>query len=508
MAHTTSTNMRRIRKAIKKASKRKLKSNDSSKAKIIMPLNSGVGILTEKDQNVPKSDSLSQFPRKRSSSQHLTKARSLCNGQLQGGSLLFHQINNDIIDVGSASKIDNRKSVEITCDSGLLDKTSLVTEATAGSGSLTISSSWGSESFAAYNENVCVHALEMPSNAPPQLISPTTTVFIRANDLHTTVCDQQQNDQHRHRQVATFNTSHPYLYGPTPNPNLSDCMQDRWIAMNDIHNSPSSSNNNNSISSPVLRQAVSEIYLRGLELISNESLWIPDRKTERYLKALKVRLRLTSTTSTRPDDMSIPTSPLPPLNLLGVGEAPDDVVRTWSASIGSHICTRAEGVIDTGAKWLFELLLDSSRVKEFNKLSLGREDVWVMEKRRNDGGGTSEVTKVIRGNNKAPMVSKPIVFHQLMHGRELEGGAGYAIVTRTARLVEDGSNSLPQHSLMSELYTGIMLILRIEGRNNRCVMVNSSQFTSPVPAMVTKRVGLASAVTMFQDIRKLGEGIR
>lgn len=57
--------MRRIRKAIKKAYKGKLKSNDSSKAKIIMPLNSGVGILTEKDQNVPKSDSLSQFPRKK-----------------------------------------------------------------------------------------------------------------------------------------------------------------------------------------------------------------------------------------------------------------------------------------------------------------------------------------------------------------------------------------------------------------------------------------------------------
>merc|ERR1719246_425188 len=116
---------------------------------------------------------------------------------------------------------------------------------------------------------------------------------------------------------------------------------------------------------------------------------------------------------------------------------------------------------------LYDLLLDSSRVKEYNKLSLGREDLWVMETRQqqhtdcDDDEFTSRaerttnnyVSKVVRGENKPPMM-RPVVFHSFMHGRELEGGAGYAVVTRTARLVEDtthnddgGASSSSQSSL-------------------------------------------------------------
>jgi len=208
-----------------------------------------------------------------------------------------------------------------------------------------------------------------------------------------------------------------------------------------------------------------------------------------------------------------------------------DVVLQWSAFIGSsHNCVRSEAVINTSAEWLYDLLLDSSRVKEYNKLSLGREDLWIMETTRPQRHGDDDdgdeftsrgettttnknyVSKVIRGENKPPMM-KPVAFHSFMHGRELEGGAGYAIVTRTARLVDettdtDNGCSSPssQPSLPSELMTGCMLIIRMEGCDNQCVLINASQFTAPLPAMMTKKIGLNGMVTMISDLRKLGGG--
>jgi len=126
--------------------------------------------------------------------------------------------------------------------------------------------------------------------------------------------------------------------------------------------------------------------------------------------------------------------------------------------------------------------------------------------------GGEEVLKVVRGRNKPPMM-KPVVFHSVMYGRALEGGAGYVIVTRTVRLVDDeegsgGGGGKVQASLPSELITGAMLMLRLEGgdkgEEDRCVFCNSSRFTSPLPVRITKKIGLAGMVTMVSDLRKLG----
>ena len=113
---------------------------------------------------------------------------------------------------------------------------------------------------------------------------------------------------------------------------------------------------------------------------------------------------------------------------------------------------------------------------------------------------------MVRGRNKNP-VTKPVVFHSVMDGRELDNHAGYAVTTRTARPVDDREAAHPRQ-LISELYTGIMLVLRLEGRDDRCVMVNASQFTAPLLGMVAKKIGLAGQLTMFQDIRKLGKEVQ
>ena len=47
----------------------------------------------------------------------------------------------------------------------------------------------------------------------------------------------------------------------------------------------------------------------------------------------------------------------------------------WSGNLESCSCVRAEGIIGMNAESLFELLLHSNRVKKYNKLSLGQEDL-------------------------------------------------------------------------------------------------------------------------------------
>jgi len=353
---------------------------------------------------------------------------------------------------------------------------------------------------------------------PPQIIPMTTAIYIRANDLHIT------NNQHQQQQPK----QQQHLYNPAPNTNISNSTDDLFVAINNIQqtttNSSSPNNNDNSStpSSPIARTAVHQLYQRGIELVSNEELWTPEKKTGTYIRAR--HRTATAATTNRPTppshNMAVPTSPLPSSALLHTGDKGaaigSDAVLTWSAVVGSHNCVRSEGVVERDAGWVYDLLIDSTRARAYNRLSLGREDLWVMGTHRerrvlatsgDNGDGGREVVKVVRGRNKPPMM-KPVVFHSLMCGRELEGGAGYVVVTRTARLVEEGGDGVSPPSppsLLSELYTGIMLVLRIEGCNDdRCVLVNASEFTAPVPAMMTKRIGLTGMVTMIQDIRKLG----
>ena len=55
------------------------------------------------------------------------------------------------------------------------------------------------------------------------------------------------------------------------------------------------------------------------------------------------------------------------------------------------------GIVDTSAKKLTELLLDSARVKEYNKMSLGRKDIVTFDGNFDKVGPFGKAfTKVVR----------------------------------------------------------------------------------------------------------------
>ena len=103
-------------------------------------------------------------------------------------------------------------------------------------------------------------------------------------------------------------------------------------------------------------------------------------------------------------------------------------------------------VIRKSPKYLAELLMDSSRLKLYNKMSLGRTDVRVFQSGIDTVGGPfgDGESKVVRNLSRPPLVSGIIEFVTCMHGRRLrpeddgvlggddgdDSGDGYIVVSR------------------------------------------------------------------------------
>ena len=157
-----------------------------------------------------------------------------------------------------------------------------------------------------------------------------------------------------------------------------------------------------------------------------------------------------------------------------------------------------------GAKKLFDLLMDSNRVKEYNKFSVGRTDLLLLQDNLlEDGHFGRSITKVVQSETKPPIFRKVVRFVTLMHGKELDDGNGYLIVSRA---VTKGGDDTKSQILPCEILLGVNIIRRVQGDENRCLMTNVNHNhtgSSAVPVMITKKLGLAAASSFITDIRSI-----
>ena len=211
-------------------------------------------------------------------------------------------------------------------------------------------------------------------------------------------------------------------------------------------------------------------------------------------------------------------------------------VLVWSSKFthGKYGCelpvVKARGIVQTSPLKLVELLLDSSRVKEYNKMSLGRTDDFVFQeglntvttqKFGNESVSIRGEVKIIRSLSKAPLVKKPIELLSLIHARELlqdqddidDSLRGYLIITRAIledTSVQDNSKNKEETS-RSEMLLGVNLVRYIDDDDeencSRAEFTTITQMYSPlVPMMVAKRIGLSSAANFIRDIQKIFDG--
>lgn len=321
-------------------------------------------------------------------------------------------------------------------------------------------------------------------------ISPVmaSRVFIRTADLphmkvvYTSLRNSSLSDLEDNELIE-------HVHKPSSTPPLSSIEFDEnesWVALD-----------NGKGMAPLAEAAIQALVKTGLDASMEKAMWTANAPTAKLLKAgLWDSMIFMSCDEGRP--VTVP-------HARGSKDANDVLVWTgeWGHKHYGHDipAVRCEAVVNLSPRALVDLLVDSTRVKEYNKMSVGRDDILIL---RNEA---TRVTKIIVGRSKPPMLGKTLVLKSLLHMEELPGGgerSGYVIVSRAISLADDVDAPVDPKILYSEMLMGLNIIRAIEGEPGRCVLINLNHLRSPmIPVMLAKRLALGAAVNFINDIRAL-----
>ena len=201
---------------------------------------------------------------------------------------------------------------------------------------------------------------------------------------------------------------------------------------------------------------------------------------------------------------------------------------------------KARGLVFCSAQELVSLLLDSTRTKEYNKMSIGRTDEHYFH-RNALPGVTDEMpgaaacgnetnteddtcweelpgeTRILRSLSKPPMV-KPVELLTLYHARELDAAAGqidgYLIVSRSIWETEcgvptegGGGKKSDSSATRTEMLLGAQLVRSVDNADRpQCELTTINHLSSKsIPMMMAKKVGLMTAASFIRDIQGVFE---
>lgn len=310
--------------------------------------------------------------------------------------------------------------------------------------------------------------------------------FLRVADLEmeeeeeTVACSSVDAESTGGTMVPNF---HHMAVDPPPGVDLDP--KERWVVLDDGCGS--------NTYAPVAPAAVRALAKSGFKSSFDRPMWVADSKTAKVLKQT-------------PDWNDVLWQDEGPIRL------PDSVLNesevfVWSGNFshghyGSDLpAVRAGGIINLSPKELLNLLVDSRRVKEYNKLCVGRTDLLTLQADDHlEGGPFGGITKVMKSESKPPMLRTTLQFTSLLHARALNDDSGYKMVTRAVTLPEDKEDLA--NSLKSEILLGATILKKIEGHENKTLFISINHLRSPmVPTIIAKRIGLSAAANFIGDLR-------
>jgi hypothetical protein len=194
-------------------------------------------------------------------------------------------------------------------------------------------------------------------------------------------------------------------------------------------------------------------------------------------------------------------------------------------------------IIHHSPSYLANILMDSTKVKAYNKMSIGRSDIHVFQKgidTINGPFGDGE-TKVVRNLTKPPIVSGIVEFVTCMHARKLRvedvkilsssssstksnlddeivvnDDAGYIVVSRaivggSSHLFDNTSDGNSGEKLVrNEILLGVNVLRAIPGQPNKTELTSVTHVYSPmIPLLLAKSAGVKGATDFVRDIRAL-----
>lgn len=230
-------------------------------------------------------------------------------------------------------------------------------------------------------------------------------------------------------------------------------------------------------------------------------------------------------------------------------------ILVWSSKCTRHSgygsdnhIVKARGLINASAATVVELIGNSDRVREYNKLSIGREDDLVLTTttaltndeivsvNENVDEGTIPtvhslevlcpklkvpgLAKVMSSKSQPPLTLKPLEFKTLYYARRLDaktdgveldtnGAPSYVTVGRSTWETPTGTNAGSEKSCMRcEILLAVNLVRGIATTNGEewCELTLITHAISPgIPTFIGKPLALTSAENYIRDIRALFE---
>jgi hypothetical protein len=192
------------------------------------------------------------------------------------------------------------------------------------------------------------------------------------------------------------------------------------------------------------------------------------------------------------------------MSALDDGEVLVYIGKAKKEGYGSELpLIKTKSILPMSAEEMADLLMDSDRVKIYNKLSLGRKDVhqW------------GENTKVVCNLTKPPMIKSSMVSVTMMHSRPLREKEqallsgnhreGYLVVSRAVPgMIDEDLADLPRNDIL----LGVNLLQDLGP--NECLMTAFTHVFSPsIPKMLAQKLGVSSAIKFVKDIRRVCEPV-
>eukprot|EP00934_Nitzschia_sp_Nitz4_P006238 Nitzschia sp. Nitz4//scaffold25_size161228//34569//36521//NITZ4_002419-RA/size161228-processed-gene-0.40-mRNA-1//1//CDS//3329544553//6228//frame0 len=195
--------------------------------------------------------------------------------------------------------------------------------------------------------------------------------------------------------------------------------------------------------------------------------------------------------------------------------AHDTDVLVWTGETGTPgfgsdwPVIKARGLVQTSPRELVQFMMDSSRIKEYSKMSAGREDLLRIQcgldtLAHESAFGFPGDCKIVRALNRPRFLPTTIETMSLSYSKPIETSPGsYITVIRSVFEDDSGEHKSPSaNTVRSEMLLGVLLFRPANANETVCEFTTITHVYSPgVPEMIARRVAPGSAYNMMKDVQ-------
>jgi hypothetical protein len=312
----------------------------------------------------------------------------------------------------------------------------------------------------------------------------------------------------------------PALAAPTPLHKVASFIR--------VHDLDMGENSNSSVSDVSLGTCCEDLFYIDndvttvLTALAQFGHTLATDEGERFTPVLHTEIFLSHSNSIVGEQQPDPSWPIQPWHA-AVGKR----ILVWTGTVGhnGHGCElpmiKARGIIPTAPRNVVDLLMDSSRVGEYNKMSQGRRDVLYLQKGIDTTADESEYgipgeAKIIKSLNKPPLIRRKIEMLSLIYARKLKEVDGYLLVSRSVWEDSNGTSRpelLEKDTVRSEILLGVNIFRPVVGGGGGpddegttyCEMttITHTHTSGVVPDALLRKMGPGQAAKFMEEIQSI-----